>query len=73
MVSTALRIGDGAGWILQLDLVVDERVKQELFSHVLEEVLLSPTLEHSISDLDVAQVPSAGDHVRLMAAVATSG
>src|SRR5216684_3612860 len=68
--SLALGIGDGAGRIFGLDLVVDECVKQELFSHVLEEVLLPPTLEHAIGDLDVAQVPSTGDHVGLMAAVA---
>src|SRR5208283_507439 len=68
--SAALRIGNGAGWVLRLDLIIDERVEQELFSHVLEEVLLSPTLEHTVGNLDVAQVPSARDHVRLMAAVA---
>src|SRR5262249_24090859 len=39
-------------------------------AHVLEEVLLSPTLEHTIRHLDVAQVPSARDHVCLVAAVA---
>ena len=37
---------------------------------ILEEVLLSPALEHAVGDLDVAQVPSTGDHLRLMAAVA---
>src|SRR6516164_11114526 len=42
--SAALRIGDGAGWVLRLDLVIDERIEQELFPHVLEEVLLSPAL-----------------------------
>src|SRR6516165_1302835 len=52
------------------DLVVDERIEHELFSHVLDEVLLPPTLEHAIGNLDVTQVPSAGDHRRLMAAVA---
>src|SRR5215467_3483982 len=68
--SAALRIGDGVGWVLRLDLVVDECVEQELFSHVLEEVLLPPALEHAIGDLDVTQVPSARDHSRLMSAVA---
>src|SRR5262252_5730279 len=68
--SVALRIGDGAGWVLRLDLVIDQRVDEELFAHVLEEVLLSPALEHAVSDLDVAQVPPAGDHCRLMAVVA---
>src|SRR6266403_1593215 len=61
---------DGAGRVLGLDLVIDERIEQELFSHVLEEVLLSPALEHAVGDLDVAQVPSARDHLRLMAVVA---
>ena len=37
---------------------------------VLEEVLLSPALEHAVGDLDVAQVPSTRDHLGLMAAVA---
>ena len=65
----ALGVGDGAGWVLRLDLVIDERIEQELFSHVLE-VLLSPALEHAVGDLDVAQVPSTRDHLRLMAVVA---
>jgi len=30
------------------------RVEQELFSHGLEEVLLSSALEHTVGDLDVA-------------------
>ena len=47
-----------------------ERIQKELFSHVLEEVLLSPALEHAVGDLDVAQVPSTGDYLRLMAVVA---
>src|SRR5208337_3981759 len=68
--SAALRIGDGAGRVLRLDLIVDERIEQELFSHVLEEVLLSPALEHAVGDLDVAQVPPTRDHLRLMAVVA---
>jgi hypothetical protein len=66
----ALGIGDGAGRILGLDPVIDERIEQELFAHVFEEVLLAPALEHAVGDLDVAQVPSTGDHLRLMAAVA---
>jgi hypothetical protein len=45
-------------------------LSQELFAHVFEEVLLAPALEHAVGDLDVAQVPSTGDHLRLMAAVA---
>src|SRR5258708_4364326 len=68
--SAALRIGDGAGRVLRLDLVIDECIEQELFSHVLEEVLLSPALEHAVGDLNVAQVPSTRDHLRLMAVVA---
>ena len=36
----ALGIGDGAGRILRLDLIIDERIEQELFTHVLEEVLV---------------------------------
>ena len=60
--SAALGIGDGAGRILRLDLIIDERIEQELFAHVLEEVLLSPALEHAVGDFDVAQVPSTGDH-----------
>src|SRR5215813_12663425 len=54
----------------RLDLVIDQRVDEELFAHVLEEVLLSPALEHAVGDFDVAQIPSAGDHCRLMAVVA---
>src|ERR1700680_707083 len=68
--SAALRIGDGAGWTLRFDLVIDEGIEQELFPNVLEEVLLPPALEHAIGHLDVAQVPSARVHVLLMGAVA---
>jgi len=53
-----------------LDPVVDERIERELLSHVLEEVLLSPTVEHAVGDLDVAQIVSAGDHLGLVAVVA---
>src|SRR3974390_1296058 len=70
LARAALRIGYGAGRVFRLDLVIDERIEQELFSHVLEEVLLSPALEHAVGDLDVAQIPPAGDHLRLMAALA---
>src|SRR5437870_5842055 len=51
-------------------ILIDERIEQELFSHVLEEVLLSPALEHAVGDLDVAQVASTRDYLRLMAVVA---
>src|SRR5262249_41426860 len=68
--SPALGIGDGTGWVFRLDVVIDECVEQELLSDVLEEVLLSPAFEQAIGNIDVAQVPSARDHVRLMAAVA---
>src|SRR5437667_431342 len=54
----ALRMVDGAGRLLRIDLVINERIEQKLFSHVLEEVLLSPALEHAVGNLDVAQVPS---------------
>ena len=60
--SAALGIGDGAGRVLRLDPVINECIEQELFSHVLEEVLLSPALEHAVGDLDVAQVASTGDY-----------
>src|SRR5204863_3462419 len=68
--SAAPGIGDGAGRVLRLDPVIDERIEQELFSHVLEEVLLSPALEHAVGDLDVTQVASTRDYLRLMAVVA---
>jgi hypothetical protein len=67
--SAALGIGDGAGWVLRLD-AIDERIEQELFSHVLEEVHLSPAFEQAVGDLDVAQVPATGDDLRLMTVVA---
>src|SRR5260370_1436 len=70
--SAALRIGDGAGRVLRLDLVIDERIEQELFSHILEEVLLSPAIKHAVGDLNVAQVPSTRDNLRLMAVVRQS-
>jgi hypothetical protein len=51
-------------------LVIDQRIEQELFSHVLEEVLLSPAIEHTVGDLDIAEVPSIRDHLRLVTVVA---
>src|SRR5712692_3016322 len=66
----ALGIGDSAGRVLRLDLVIDERIEQELLPHVLEEVLLAPALEHAVGDLDVAEVPSTGNHLRLMTGIA---
>src|ERR1700730_16802113 len=68
-LSKARRSGLGMVRVLRLDLVIDERIEQELFSHVLEEVLLSPAIEHAVGDLDVAQVASARDHLRLMTVV----
>src|SRR5207344_2430039 len=71
-LSKARRSGLGMERVgsLRLDPVIDECIEQELFSHVLEEVLLAPAFEHAVGDLDVTQVASAGDHVRLMAIVA---
>src|SRR5215469_3691528 len=68
--SAMLRVGDGAGRVFWLDLVIDERIEQELFSHVLEEVLLSPALEHAVGDLDLAEIPSTRDHLCLVTVVA---
>jgi hypothetical protein len=53
-------------------MVVDERIEQKLFSHVFEEVLLSPALEHPVGDLDVAQVPPPPAQSVLPARVADS-
>ena len=39
--SAALGIGDGAGRVLRARSGIDERIEQELFSHVLEEVLVA--------------------------------
>ncbi len=66
----SLGIGNGAGGVLRFDPVVHERIEKELLSHVLEEVLLPPTIEHAISHFDVAQLPATGDDLGLMAALA---
>jgi len=50
----ALGIGNGTGRVLRLDPVIDERINQELFAHVFEEVLRSPALEPAVGELDVA-------------------
>src|SRR5262249_24712079 len=55
--SAALGIGDGAGRVLRLDLVIAERIEQELFSHILEEALLSPALDNAVGAPEVARVP----------------
>jgi len=47
-------------------VVIDQGVEQELFAHVLEEVLLPPALEHPVSHFDRAQIPSTGDHRSLV-------
>jgi len=53
--------------------VIDQRIAGTLHAHTFEEVFLPPALEHAVGDLDVAQVPSAGHHLRLMAVVAQAG
>jgi ABC-type antimicrobial peptide transport system permease subunit len=49
-----LGVGNRAGGVLGLDAVIHERIQQELLAHVLEVVLLSPSLEHAVGKLDVA-------------------
>src|SRR5262249_33123372 len=66
----ALGIGNGTGRVLRLDLIIDQRIEQELFPHVLEEVLLPPAVKHAVGDLDVTQVPSTGNHLGLVTGVA---
>src|SRR5437016_1240355 len=65
----ALGVGYRTGGIFRFDPIVHERVEEELLAHVLEEVLLSPAIEHAVSHLDVTQIPTIGDHLGLMMAV----
>src|ERR1017187_6482945 len=67
---TALGVGNRTGRIFRFDPIVHERIEQELFAHVLEEVLLSPAIEHAVGHLDVTQIRSIRDHLGLMAVVA---
>ena len=52
-----LGVGNGTGGIFRFDPIVHQRIQEELFAHVLEEVLLSPALEHAPGDFDVAAGP----------------
>lgn len=69
----SLRVGDAAGGVVGLHLIVNEGVKQVLLTQVLEEVLLAPALEHAVGDFYVAQIPPAGDDRGLVAVVAQTG
>ena len=63
-------VGDLAGRVVGLGGVVDEGIEGVLLAQVLEEILLSPALEHAVGDFDVTQIPAVGDHRGLMAVVA---
>jgi len=67
----ALGVGNRTGGIFRFDPIVHERIEEEeLLAHVLEEVLLSPAIEHAVGHLDVTQVPPIRDHLSLMSVVA---
>jgi hypothetical protein len=74
-----LLVGFGPSWIwafangvIGLDVVVDESVEQKLLAHVLEEVLVAPSFEHSVGDFDGTQVTPRGQHGRLVIALMPS-
>jgi hypothetical protein len=48
-------VGDVAIRILRLELIVDESVERVLIAQLLEEILLTPALEHPVRDLDRGQ------------------
>ena len=60
------RIRDGAGWIVRLGVIIRKGVYQELLAHVFKEILLPPPSEHSIRNMDIAQIPSARKDGSLM-------
>jgi hypothetical protein len=44
------RIGNQASRVVGFDLVIHQRIDQELLTHVLKEIFLAPALEHTIGD-----------------------
>jgi hypothetical protein len=64
------RVRDSTRRVVGLDGVLNERVDLELVAHVLEEVLLSPPLEHAVRDLGCLEVEPAREDRRLVPVVA---
>ena len=55
--------------IVGFDLIIGQGIDQIFLTHILEEVFLSPTLEHAIGQNDSPQVPATGDDGRLVPAL----
>src|SRR6266550_512339 len=55
--------------IVGFDLIIGQGIDQIFLTHILEEVFLSPTLEHAIGQNDGTQVPTTGDDGRLVPAL----
>src|SRR5438876_12223757 len=67
------RIGYRPLRVIGLDLVIRQGVDQVLLTDVLEEVLLTPTLEHAIGDNNIALVPTACQDCCLVTLVGKPG
>ena len=65
----SLRVGDGPVRVVGFGLVINQRVNQELLTHVFKEVLLPPPLKHAVGDHDVAQIPATGQDCGLVSAL----
>ncbi len=63
------RVGDLALGVVGNDVVFDEGIEGVLLAKVLEEVLLSPAIEHALGDLDGGKVPAGSHDGRLVATV----
>ena len=48
-----LWVGNRTGGIFRFDPIIHQRIQEEFFAHVLEEVLLSPAFEHSPGEFNV--------------------
>src|SRR5439155_16058336 len=46
--------------IVEFDLIIGQGIDQIFLTHILEEVFLSPTLEHAIGQNASSQVPATG-------------
>jgi len=66
-------VGHGPCGVVRLHLIVHESVDCVFLAEVLEEVLLTPALEHPVRHDDVPKIPTAGEDWRLVAGVSKPG
>src|SRR6266576_1587198 len=67
------RVGDGTCGVVRFDLIIRESIDQILLPQVFEEILLTPALEHAMSNNKGAELPATCHNRRLMAGLCQAG